>query len=324
MSQDIFVSIEHLRGQVADIAYVALAAARVLAGETGGEVVGLLLGHQADGLAADLAADRVLYVDDPALADFTPDHYATALAALIEEHQPRAVLFGDTSMGAGVAGTLSGRLRLPLVGRCHSICAGDGPAGFRSQICGGKIFVETEAPASTVLVTMVPGGYKPDLGRSDTAPSVSSVAGPPLGESRVRVTGYVEAEAGDVDISSESVLVAVGRGIQLQENLELAEELAEALGGAVCASRPVIDQGWLPAARMVGKSGRRVKPRVYLALGISGAPEHVEGMADSDLVIAVNTDPAAPIFDAARYGTEADLLDLVPELIEAIRGAKTG
>jgi len=324
MNQEIHVFVEHLRGQVADINYVSLAAARVLADRTGGEVVGLLLGHQAEGLATDLAADRVVYVDDPALADFTPDYYAATLAGVIEEQQPRAVLFGDTSMGAELAGLLSGRLQMPLVGRCHTVRTEGEEVGFISQICGGKIFVETSIPASTVLVTMVPGGYKADLGRSEVPPAIESVTGPALREPKVVVKGYVEPEAGDVDITTEDVLVAIGRGIQLEENVELAEELAEALGGAVCASRPIIDQGWLPTSRMVGKSGNRVEPRVYLALGVSGAPEHVEGMVGSEVVIAVNTDPAAPIFDVAHYGTEADLLDLLPELINRVKEAAAG
>ncbi len=128
----------------------------------------------------------------------------------------------------------------------------------------------------------------------------------------------------DVDITQQDVLVAVGRGIQQQENIELAEELAQALGGAVCASRPIVDQNWLPTTRQVGKSGMIVKPKVYFALGISGAPEHQEGMKGADLIIAVNTDPRAPIFDVAQYGAEIDVLDLLPALTEAVRAGKGG
>ena len=136
----------------------------------------------------------------------------------------------------------------------------------------------------------------------------------PLAGGAVRFEKWILPEGGDLDITQQEILVAVGRGIQQKENLEVAEELAQALGGAVCASRPVIDQGWLPATRQVGKSGMTVKPRCFLALGISGAPEHVEGMKDSDLIVAVNTDPKAPIFDVAHYGIVADVLDLAPAL----------
>ncbi len=125
-----------------------------------------------------------------------------------------------------------------------------------------------------------------------------------------------------MDITQQDLLVAVGRGIQQKDNLELAEELAQALGGAVCASRPVVDQGWLPPTRQVGKSGMTVKPKLYLALGISGAPEHQEGMKGAEVIIAVNTDPKAPIFDIAHFGAELDVLDLLPALTEAIQAKK--
>jgi electron transfer flavoprotein alpha subunit len=133
---------------------------------------------------------------------------------------------------------------------------------------------------------------------------------------------YIEPESGDVDISKEPLLISVGRGIQNQDNISLAEELAQVLGGVVCASRPVVDQGWLPTSRLVGKSGSTVKPKLYLAIGISGAPEHVEAITSSDVIIAINTDPAAPIFNIAKYGTTADLFDLVPALTERLKQIK--
>jgi electron transfer flavoprotein alpha subunit len=134
--------------------------------------------------------------------------------------------------------------------------------------------------------------------------------------------GYIEPEAGDVDISTEPILISVGRGIQTEDNIELAEELAEALGGTLCASRPVVDQGWLPTSRLVGKSGLSVKPKLYLAIGISGAPEHIEGITDSEMIIAINTDPTAPIFESANYGAEIDLFDLIEVLTENVEEAK--
>ena len=324
MSKDIYVVIEHLRGQVTDISYVMLAGARVLADGTGGDVVAVLLGHEVEDLATDLAADRVLYVDDPALADVTPDAYKQVLADMIDSAEPYAVLFGDTSSGAEVAGGLSARLGLPLVSYCRSLEAEDGSLKYVSQLYNGKILVEGEISGPTTLVTMIPGGFKPELGRSSEPPTVMPVAAPALKELRVTLRQYIEPEAGDVDISKESLLVAVGRGIQNEDNIEVATDLAEALGGEVCASRPVVDQGWLPTTRLVGKSGRSVKPKVYLALGISGAPEHAEAITDSETIIAINTDPAAPIFGVAAYGAEVDLLDLVPVLTEKVQQAKGG
>ena len=324
MNTDIYVVVESLRGQVADITYVALAAARSLATGTQGNVAAVLLGHEAEGLAGDLAADRVLYIDDPRLADFNPELYAHVLADVIGAEPPRSVLFGDTSMGAEIAGSLSARLGLPLVSRCRSLEAEGGALRFVSQICGGKILVQGSLPEPTCLVTMVPGGYKPEQGRVSAPPELIRMPATPLEAGRVTFKGYREPPGGDIDITTIPVLIAVGRGIANEDNVELAGELAEALGGAVCASRPVVDQGWLPTTRMVGKSGKRVKPDVYLALGISGAPEHVEGMSDSGLTIAVNTDPGAPIFDVAQYGADVDLLDLLPVLTEQVRKAKGG
>jgi electron transfer flavoprotein alpha subunit len=346
MSQDIFVVVEHLRGQVADISYVMLAAARELAKGIGGNVVAVLLGHNAEGLAGNpsaglrqaqsgsspvpaalaqagqcLAADQVLYLDHPALADFTSDAYQKALAGLIGEKQPRAVLFGSTSIGSDIAGGLSIKLGLPLVSSCLNFTA---EGKFVSQICGGKIMAEGDLPAPTALVTMVPGGYKPEQGQSAQAPAVTRLEVPGLEALRVALTGYMEPAAGDVDIAKEPLLISVGRGIQNRDNIVLAEDLAAALGGVVTASRPVIDQGWLPKSRLVGKSGKHVKPKIYLALGISGAPEHAEAITTSDTIIAINTDSAAPIFNIAKYGVEMDLFDLVEVLTARVKAAKGG
>lgn len=312
MNNDIYVVIEHVREQVADISYVMLAAARDLAGVTGGQVVGVLLGQDAQVLAENLAADKVLYGEDPSLADFTSDAYQMALAGLINENQPRAVFFGSTTIGTDVAGTLSARLDLPLVSSCMKVADGV----IVSQICGGKIMAESALADTTTLITTIPGGYKPEEGQGGP-PEVTSVS-VSVADTKVSLRQYIEPEVGDVDITNENVLIAIGRGIQTEDNIELAEELAELMGGAVCASRPVVDQGWLATDRMVGKSGKLVKPKLYLALGISGAPEHAEGMADAETIIAVNIDPGAPIFDIAKYGAEVDLFDLIDYLLEAL------
>jgi electron transfer flavoprotein alpha subunit len=317
MSQDIFVVVEHLRGQVADITHVMLAGARALSQTSGGGVVAVLLGKDAQSLAINLAADRVLYVDSPALAEFTPDAYQAVLAELIQTQAPRAVLFGHSSVGMDVASGLSAKLGLPVVGSCRSFTA-DGK--FVCQICGGKIMAEGDLPAPTALVTMVPGGYKAEEGNQP--PAVETVAAPALDALRISIKQYIEPDTSDVDIAKEPMLVSVGRGIQNKDNIELANELAEALGGQVCASRPVVDQGWMPTTRLVGKSGKRVKPKIYLALGISGAPEHVEGMGESDVIVAINTDPNAPIFNVAKYGTTIDMFELLPILTDKVRQSK--
>lgn len=319
MANDIFVLIEHLQGKVSEISYVMLAAGRETAKATGGKLVALLLGNKAEGLAGNLAADQVRYVDHSSLAEFTPEAYQKVVEAVISADPPRIVLMGETSIGSEVAGVLSARLGLPLVSRCLKIEPAGGALNFVSQICGGKILAEGALAGETTLITMVPGAYKAEEGQSSKAPEVVKVDPPDLDGLRVTLKQYLEPETGDIDISREPILIAVGRGIAQEANLELAEELAAALGGAVCASRPVIDQGWLPTSRLIGKSGKSVKAKVYLAIGISGAPEHVEGITGSEVIIAINTDPTAPIFDVAKYGANADLFDLVPVLTERLQ-----
>jgi electron transfer flavoprotein alpha subunit len=311
MNPDIYVVIEHLRGQVADISYIMLAAAQELAKGTSGRVVSVLLGHDARQLADDLAAE------------YTPEAYQRVLTDLISSNQPRAVLFGDTSIGAEVAGGLSARLNLPLVSHCRSVQAENRSLAFTCQICGGKIMAEGEIPSPTALITMMPGSFKAEEGHSAQQIPLDELTCPDLSNLPITLTQYIEPEVGDVDITREAVLVSVGRGIEREDNIDLAEELAEALGGVVCASRPVVDQGWMPVSRLVGKSGKAVKPTVYLALGISGAPEHIEGVSDGGTLIAINTDPNAPIFDVAKYGAEVDLLDLLPVLTEQVQRVRS-
>jgi len=318
MNKDIFVLIEHIRGVVTDISYVMLAAACELADSTDGKVLAVVFGSGVESLANKLAADQVLYIDNANLADFTSESYQQALSYLIDQNNPRVVLMGHTSIGMDIASILSARQDLPLVSSCISVTGDAGTLKFTSQLYGGKMMADGVIPEPTALLTMVPGGYKPEDGQSATPPEVKTITAPQFEDLRISVKDYIEPETGDVDISTEAMLVAVGRGIQLEDNIEIAEELAEALGGAVCASRPVVDQGWLPTSRLVGKSGYSVKPKIYLALGISGAPEHTEGMDASETIIAINTDPAAPIFNIAKFGVVEDIFDLVPVLTEKL------
>ncbi len=317
MNNNVLVMIEHLQEHVTDISFIMLAAAHDLVKGTDGQVVAVVLGHDAQNISNNFAADRVLYGDSPSLAEFSACAYQNALTNLIKDDFPRAVLFGSTTIGTDVAGVLAVRLGLPMVGSCIKISE-DGK--IISQICGGKIMAETALSDTTTVITMIPGGYKPEQGRSDTPPEITPFD-VSLGELKVTLKGYIEPEVTDIDITKEDILIAVGRGIQTEDNIELAEELADLLGGTVCASRPVIDQGWLPISRLVGKSGKLVKPKLYITLGISGAPEHVEGVVDAETIIAVNMDPSAPIFDVAKYGIEIDLFDLIDYLIEAIEEA---
>jgi electron transfer flavoprotein alpha subunit len=177
------------------------------------------------------------------------------------------------------------------------------------------------AAEGTTIFGVLPGVRPADKGRVDKTPpvEVAEIAPP---EPKAKFKSYIEPDAGEVDITQAEVLISVGRGMQNQDNIELAEELARALGGVVSGSRPVIDQGWLPLTRQVGKSGATVKPKLYLAAGISGAPEHVEGMKNSDLIIGINTDAQAPIFNVAHYGVVEDATDVIEALTQAVKTKK--
>jgi electron transfer flavoprotein alpha subunit len=324
MNGEIYVLIEHLQGNVSDISYMMLAAAKPLADATGGEVVAILFGQDAQSLAGDLNADRALYVEHPILADFNPEAYLRVMTKLIQQGNPRVVILGETSIGADVAGMLSARLDLPLISLCRNLFAEGDTLKFVSQIYGGKVLAEGDLPGPTALITMVPGEFKVESGKSAAAPEITPADPPDLSGLKVQHKQFIEPETADIDIAKESILVAVGRGIQQDINIEIAEELAKALGGELCASRPVVDQGWMATSRLVGKSGKTVKPKVYFAIGISGAPEHAEGIGETDLFIAVNTDEQAPIFDIAKFGTTADLFELIPVLTEKIQGGRSG
>ena len=315
MSNDIFVLAEHHAGALQDTTHELLGKAAELAGASGGRAVACLFGHGARGLAEGLAADAVLHVEDPALEHFVPEAYVTTLAALVEQRDPRLVLIANSTVGMDVAGALSARTGRPLVAYCAGLSLEGEVAVATSQVYGGKLDAEV-AVDGPAIVSVVAGSFAPASGGS---PSIEDVPAPDLSGLRTEFLARVEPEAADVDITAQDILVSVGRGIGGAENIELAQELADALGATVSASRPVTDAGWLPKTRQVGKSGRKVKPKLYLACGISGAPEHLEGMSDAELIIAINSDEKAPIFDVAHYGTTEDLFDVLPALTEQLQ-----
>jgi electron transfer flavoprotein alpha subunit len=319
--QDVWIHVEHLRGTVAGHTYELLGKGRDLAAAVNGRLVAFLMGEGVGSLAGTLGvADVVICVDDASLAEFTPQAHAAVLRALAQERTPRLMLFGATSMGMDLAALLAGSLRAPMAVNCTDLAIQDGRLIVTSQMCGGKLLCEAEVQGQPAVATVLSGAFPAERGRSDQTPTVETVPLPISPDTmRMKVTRLIESASGDVDISKAPVLVAIGRGIQRSENLPMAEELAQALGGAVCGSRPVVDQGWLPISRQVGKSGMIVKPRLYLALGISGAPEHTEGMKDSDLIIAVNSDEKAPIFDIADYGVAMDIFELLPPLTQEVQ-----
>ena len=314
MGNDILVVAEHLKGAISDVTFELLGKGRELATATGGSLHIALLssGLSSDGLGA---ADKVIRVDHDRLGEFNPEAYIVALAAVVEQSSPRLTLIGNTSMGMDLAAALSVRQNIPLVAYALDVSIDGDSVVATSQLYGGKVYAESVIAGDAGIVSVLAGSFPADAGRKEGAPSEESLDAPEaIGDGRVVFKGLVEPEGGDVDITQHEYLVAVGRGIQSEDNLPLVEELAKALGGAVCSSRPIVDSKWLPKTRQVGKSGLKVKPKIYLALGISGAPEHIEGMKDAELIIAVNSDETAPIFEHAHYGTTEDLFDIVPAL----------
>jgi electron transfer flavoprotein alpha subunit len=269
-------------------------------------------------MSADVfASDSTLYVDDPALAQFNPEAYGKVIEALVSEKSPRLILFSWTATGMDLAAWLSARTSAPCVAYAKDLRVDGGELIVNSQVYGGKLIADVTPDGDMAIVAVLAGSFPAEAGQGSTA--ATQVASPvSLDGLKVKFTEMVRPAGGDVDITAQDKLVSIGRGIGGKENIELAEELAEALEATVSASRPVVDAGWLPRTRQVGKSGLKVKPKLYLMLGISGAPEHLEGMGSAELIIAINTDKQAPIFNVAHYGATADLFDVAEEMLELL------
>lgn len=307
---DVFVVAEHLNGELAEITFEMLAMANTI----GGDVTAVLIGGN-DDMAGKLgAASKVIKVN--ASPDFNPESYAAALKAVIDAKSPHLVLIGSSSMGMEMANTVSAANQIPLAVAGNKV-TDSGSVQVEATLFGGKINVTSDLGDGTCMVAVAAGSMSADDGRKDGSPAIEEMDAP-AGAGKVRFKKLIMPESADVDITTQDVLVAVGRGIGSKDDIEVAEELAEVLDAAVAASRPIIDAGWLPKSRQVGKSGLKVKPKVYIALGISGAPEHLEGMKNSSTIIAINSDKNAPIFDVAHYGMVADLFDVVEDLTEAL------
>ena len=325
MTGNVWVLVEHWRGKVSDISYEVLALGREVADALGVKLEAVLLGSEVKALAESLGkADSILYADHPTLAEPLHEPYTEALAQMAAARQPVAVLVPLTNVTLSVGTFLSARLNAPAVNFCKDVRVADGAIQACGVLYGGKMeatVLVTKAPA---VLGIWPGARSGEQGRAAGSPPIEDVAVSLPDAVRVRFKRYIDPDAGGIDISQSEILVAVGRGIQSKDNLELAEELAGELGGAVCGSRPVIDQGWLPLSRQVGKSGASVKAKLYIAAGISGAPEHLEGIRNAGTIVAVNTDQQAPIFGMAHYGVVADALDFLPALTEAVRKRKEG
>jgi electron transfer flavoprotein alpha subunit len=315
MSNNVFVITEQMDGVFSDISFEMVGKAKEIAGILGGQAVAVVLGN---GVSADVfASDSTLYIEDASLAQFNPEAYGKVIEALVKEKLPRVVMFGWTATGMDLAAWLSARLDKPCVAYARDLCIENGSLVVNSQVYGGKLIAEVAPEGDMAVVACVSGAFSADRGHGSTA--ATKMASPlSLDGLKMKFVEALRPAGGDVDITAQDKLVSIGRGIGGKENIELAEELAEKLGAVVSASRPVVDAGWLPRTRQVGKSGLKVKPKLYLMLGISGAPEHLEGMKSAELIIAVNTDKKAPIFNVAHYGATADLFEVAEAMLELL------
>ncbi|CAB1128683.1 Electron transfer flavoprotein, alpha subunit [Candidatus Hydrogenisulfobacillus filiaventi] len=304
-------------GRLSDPSRECLTKARQLAQALGSTVVAAAVGPEAAAALADADADEAVAITGPGTSAYSPSLWEAAARDLLERYRPAYVLMPNTTMGMDLGAALAAHSGRPAL--AYAVALEPEGQGLRatSQVYGGKLLAEVFLPPQGTVITVIPGSWAAQP--PAVHPQVTELPAPAA--AGIEVLRVIEPESGgDVDITRSDILVSVGRGIQGPENLELAEELAEVLGGAVSCSRPVVDAGWMPRSRQVGKSGKTVKPKLYLALGISGAPEHLQGMKDAELIVAVNQDAKAPIFDVAQYGATVDILELMPALTERLRG----
>ena len=316
---EILVLAEHRNGEFRDITFELFTAANALGTAHDLAVTGLLLAHEASSLAGRLqgACDTLLLLEDPELAQYSAEHYLAVMEMLLGERKPVLTLIGHTAAGMDLAPALAARLSLPLVTDCVEVSLEGGGLAVLRQIYGGKINVHLSMkPAESYLLTIRPGTFDAEAHQAKSG-GVETIAAPSwTGLKDRRFLGYAEAELEDVDIAAADILVSVGRGIGKAENIPAAQEFADAIGATLSCSRPVADEEWLPKSRQVGTSGKTVRPKIYIALGISGAYQHQAGMKNADTIIAVNKDPMAPIFNVAHYGIVEDLFKVLPVLTE--------
>lgn len=325
MSQGILVFVEHRDGAINKTSFEAIAAGQSLATELGEPINAVILGSDVTALAQQVAAydvAKVYVARSDKLGDYTPDAYTGGMEQVIRDLDPQIVLMPHTYLVRDYAPKLAARFGKSLISDCVRAKVTNGAVSFTRRIFQGKIDADVvsdnEAP---VFATFQSGAYRGDQAKQGSGAAVEEK---PVDIGEVRMTPeapFQEVKAA-VDLSKADVIVAIGRGIKSKDNIALAEKLAEALGADLAASRPICDAEWLPIDRQIGSSGQTVAPKLYVALGISGAIQHLVGMKNSGTIVAINKDPEAPIFDIADYGIVGDLFEAVPVLTEEIKKIK--
>jgi electron transfer flavoprotein alpha subunit len=325
----ILVITEQREGKWHKTSFETLAAAQQIAAETNGSLSGLVIGKGVAALAAELAAkklDEVFHVEHELLSAYTPDGYTVALKQVIQSAAPDLVLFPHTYQVRDFAPKLAASLGKGMIGDCIGYRNDGGRLVFVRQMFQGRTSADvTFQGAAPWFASFQTGAFRADLATNGAAKAPVKTYAVELKPEQIRTKPldlFREARQA-VDLSQAPIIVAIGRGIKAPENIPLAEKLAKALGGEIAASRPICDEGWLPMERQIGSSGQTVAPKLYLALGISGAIQHVVGMKGSRTIVAVNKDANAPIFEVADYGIVADLFEIIPALTEEIEKSKT-
>jgi len=328
MANGILVVAEQREGKLNRVSFETIAAGQAIAKETGWPVEVVLPGDGIADLAAELAQKAVAKVyalESAALAAYTSDAYVHALKAFIAEKQPKLVLFPHTYQVRDFAPRLALALDRTLISDAIGYKNEAGKLLFTRQMFQGKFAADVSFGGDAPwLATIQIGAFRGDQAEAGSAPVENVTAAVADTPARVIPHEVFQEAKQAVDLSQAEVIVAVGRGIKEQKNLALAEDLAKVLGGEVAASRPICDNGWLPLERQIGSSGQTVAPKLYFALGISGAIQHIVGMKGSRTIVAINKDSEAPIFEIADVGVVGNLFDVVPAVTEEIRKAKAG
>lgn len=318
MSNIILVLVEHKEGQIAGVTQQLLGKARELADQTGDKVATLAVGYKVDGLAdavAQKGADQVVLVDNPSLETYHGAALGQVVSHAVREIDPSLILVGHDYFGIELAPFVAEKLGAPLVTNCLDIARSLGVVTVTRAMYGGARHVTMDIRGRPVVASFTTGALPAK--QFQQRPATVLRREPTLDEAALRskVVRVFRTATGGVDLTRADVIVSVGRGIGDRANLKLILDLAQALNGVVACSRPLADLGWLPFDHLVGLSGKEVRPKVYLACGISGASQHLAGMKDAQTIIAINKDPSAPIFDVAHYGIVGDLFQVLPALI---------
>jgi len=323
MANEIWVLAEHREGKVKKIAFELLSAGIEFSKKTGQEVAALLLGSGLEEAAKSLTpfADKIYVMDDPSFTPYTSDAYLMSIASLVKEHQPTLLLGGATSTGKDLFPRLAMHLQTGYAPDCTGLSMGeDGKFTARRPLFGGKVFAEmvfSEARPRMATVRNNAFLVNESPGKSAKIVPVSSQIDPSL--LKKKVTGFEKAAGAKLDITEADIVVAAGRGIKAPENFKIIEDLADALNASVGTTRATVDEGWRDLKDQIGKSGKNISAKLYMAFGISGAIHHILGIGTCKTVVAVDTDPNALIFNYSDYGIAGDLFQIVPALTEELK-----